>query len=51
MTVELTQQEAAVLDDYLFRKLVRLKESGLEDAKCFIVLQSVHKKLKEANHD
>lgn len=45
--IRLTEEEATLLSDYLFRKLVRLKESGLEDAKCFIAFDSIRRKLKE----
>lgn len=45
INIELTQQEAEVLENYLFRKLICLKESNLEDAKCYEALHSIQKKL------
>lgn len=51
MTIELTEEEAEVLDYYIFRKACRLKESGLEDAKCYTVFMNVHRKLQKGDQD
>lgn len=45
--LELTEEEAEVLDSYIFRKAIRLKEAGLEDSKCYPLLMSVHNKLQK----
>lgn len=48
ITIQLTEEEAEVLDDYIFRKACRLKEAGLEDSKCYPNLMSVHRKITNA---
>lgn len=47
MKIELTKEEAEVLDNYIFRKAVRLEEAGLTDSYCYPKLMSVHKKLQK----
>lgn len=47
--IDLTADEIEVLDDYIFRKLCKLKDAGLEDARCYKHLSSVHHKLKHSN--
>lgn len=47
ITLNLTDKEIEVLDDYIFRKVCRLLDSGLEDSKCCIQLSSVHKKIQK----
>lgn len=46
--VTLTGEELDVVDDYIFKKACRLKDSGLDDSKCYQALMSVHRKLQEA---
>lgn len=48
ISLELTADEAEVIEDYIFRKACRLKDSGLEDSKCYPKLMSVHRKLTTA---
>lgn len=45
--IELTDKEKEVLENYLFRKCARLKESGLEDSLCYTELYSVYNKLRK----
>lgn len=49
--IELTEEEADVLDDYIFRKACRLSDAGLEDSKCYPNLMSVHHKIVDAAID
>ena len=49
MGIDLTYEEREVLLDYLFRKLTNLKNAGLEDSKCYPLLQSAYYKIK--NYD
>jgi len=46
--VTLTGEELDVVDDYIFKKACRLKDSGLDDSKCYQALMSTHRKLQEA---
>ena len=43
----LTKEEKEMLENYLFRKQVNLENSGLTDAKCYRLILSIRKKLKE----
>jgi len=45
--LELTQDEAEVLENYLFRKLCRLEEAGLTDSRCYPLLYSIRQKIKK----
>lgn len=45
--LQLSDEEAEVLDSYVFKKLIRLKESGLEDSKCYPLLLMIHAKLQQ----
>ena len=45
MKIELTEEEAEVLSNYLDRKLYRLEEAGLTDAICYKNLYQVRRKL------
>ena len=49
-SIKLTNEEFEVLDDYLFRKLCKLKDAGLEDAKCYVALSSVRSKLRKQQY-
>ena len=44
--VELTKEEAEVLENYLTHKLVRLEEAGLTDSYCYPKLYQIKRKLK-----
>lgn len=46
--IELTEEEAEIVEGYVFKKAVRLKESGLEDSRCYPALYSAHLKLSAA---
>lgn len=53
ITITLTEEEAEVVDNYIFRKACRLEESNLTDSKCYPALMSAHYKLikeKEKNY-
>lgn len=43
--LDLTEREADILDDYIFRKIIRLEENGLTDAECYKLFQKVHREL------
>jgi len=45
--LELTEEEAEVLADYLFKKCARLEESGLTDSRCYPLLYSIKHKINE----
>ena len=47
MEIELTQEEAEVLDSYVFKKICGLEAAGLTDSKCYPILYSIHHKIKE----
>lgn len=46
VTLRLTADEAEVLKEYVFRKVCKLKDAGLEDSKCYPLLLSAYYKLK-----
>ena len=46
MLIELTSKQAQLLDDYLFKKICRLKDAGLEDSDCFKEFSLIHDKLR-----
>ena len=41
----LTDEESEVLENYLFKKMCRLEESGLTDSHCYPLLCSIRRKL------
>ena len=41
MVLELNENEADVLKDYLTRKTMRLEEAGLSDSKCCLAMTSI----------
>lgn len=52
MILNLTDNEVEVLTDYLTRKAMRLEESGLQDSKCCLAMNSILLKIcKEKRND
>ena len=49
--IELTEEEAEVVSDYIFRKVCRLEDAKLEDSYCYPRLYSVYHKLSVALKD
>lgn len=47
ITVDLTEEEAEVIDNYIFRKASRLEEANLTDSYCYPKLMAVHHKLQK----
>ena len=51
ISIELTEDEAEVVSNYLFRKACKLEESNLKDSYCYPRLYTayhkIHKALKE----
>ena len=47
ITVELTKEEAEVVDNYIFRKMGRLEEAHLEESYCYPRLYSAHRKIQK----
>ena len=45
ITVELTKEEAEMLESYLFRKQINLENAGLTDSKCYPLIYSIRSKL------
>ena len=43
--IELTEEEAEVVGDYIFRKVCRLEDAKLEDSYCYPRLYSAYHKL------
>ena len=43
--IELTDEEAEVVGDYIFRKVCRLEDAKLEDSYCYPRLYSAYHKL------
>lgn len=43
--IELTEEEAKVVGDYIFRKVCRLEDAKLEDSYCYPRLYSAYHKL------
>ena len=46
-TITLTEDEAEMLETYLFRKQINLENSNLTDAKCYPLICSIRKKLSK----
>ena len=46
--IELTEEEAEVVGDYIFRKVCRLEDAKLEDSYCYQRLYSAYRKLSTA---
>ena len=49
--IELTEEEAKVVSDYIFRKVCRLEDAKLEDSYCYPRLYSAYHKLADALKD
>ena len=43
--IELTEEEAEVVSDYIFRKVCRLEDAKLEDSYCYPRLYGAYRKL------
>ena len=46
--IELTEEEAEVVGDYIFRKVCRLEDAKLEDSYCYPRLYGAYCKLSAA---
>ena len=46
--IELTEEEAEVVGDYIFRKVCRLEDATLEDSYCYPRLYGAYRKLSAA---
>ena len=46
--IELTEEEAEVVGDYIFRKVCRLEDAKLEDSYCYPRLYGAYHKLSAA---
>ena len=46
--IELTEEEAEVVSDYVFRKVCRLEDAKLEDSYCYTRLYGAYRKLSVA---
>ena len=49
--IELTEEEAEVISNYIFRKVCRLEDAKLEDSYCYPRLYSAYHKLSAALQD
>ena len=50
--IELTEEEAEVISNYIFKKVCRLEDAKLEDSYCYPRLYSAYHKLSAAlNND
>ena len=43
--IELTEEEAEVISNYIFKKVCRLEDAKLEDSYCYPRLYSAYRKL------
>jgi len=48
ISIELTEEEAEVVDNYIFRKACRLEDAGLTESFCYPRLYNTHRKLSRA---
>ena len=46
--IELTEEEAEVISNYIFRKVCRLEDANLKDSYCYPRLYSAYHKLSAA---
>ena len=46
--IELTEEEAEVISNYIFKKVCRLEDANLEDSYCYPRLYSAYHKLSAA---
>ena len=49
--IELTEEEAEVISNYIFKKVCRLEDAKLEDSYCYPRLCSAYHKLSAALKD
>ena len=49
--IELTEEEAEVISNYIFKKVCRLEDANLKDSYCYPRLYSVYHKLSTAMKD
>ena len=49
--IELTEEEAEVISNYIFRKVCRLEDADLKDSYCYPRLYSAYRKLSAALKD
>ena len=49
--IELTEEEAEVVSNYIFKKVCRLEDAKLEDSYCYSRLYSAYHKLAAALKD
>ena len=48
INIKLTEEEAEVVSDYVFRKVCRLEDAKLEDSYCYTRLYGAYRKLSVA---
>ena len=51
INIKLTEEEAEVISNYIFRKVCRLEDANLKDSYCYPRLYSVYHKLSVALKD
>ena len=51
INIKLTEEEAEVISNYIFRKVCRLEDANLKDSYCYPRLYSVYHKLSTAMKD
>ena len=49
--IELTEEEAEVISNYIFKKVCRLEDANLKDSYCYPRLYSAYRKLSVALKD
>jgi hypothetical protein len=49
--IELTEEEAEVVDNYIFKKVCRLEDANLKESYCYPRLYNAHRKLTNAIKD
>ena len=48
INIKLTEEEAEVISDYIFRKVCKLEDAKLEDSYCYPRLYGAYRKLSAA---
>ena len=51
INIKLTEEEAEVISNYIFKKVCRLEDANLKDSYCYPRLYSVYHKLSAALKD
>ena len=51
INIKLTEEEAEVISNYIFKKVCRLEDANLKDSYCYPRLYSVYHKLSVALQD